>query len=120
MSGSPDPKRLTCYSHVTGEDPNCDNKFDISGRVLLLWVWPVLGEDAGSVGSVDPIIFRDGSDSGDILFKFDYQSSGYGQNENAQSTGEGGILFPNGLFVDQGGSSTVQNFGGCTILYELG
>ena len=114
-------KRLTCKNLTTGVSAPYEKDKTIPGRVLLLWVWPVLGKDTQGRRNIQSLIFRDGTVTGDILLQIPYQISGYAQAFNAHSLGEGGILFPNCLNVMfEDDDDTDQHFGGCTLLYQLG
>ena len=113
-------KSLTCSNFVSTASAPYEKDHDLPGRVLLMWVWPILGKNVGRHDVVS-LIFRDGSVTGDILLRIPYQVSGYAQAFNAHSLGEGGILFPNGLNVMFNDDVTShQDFGGCTLLYQLG
>lgn len=112
-------KRLTCSTFTAGASSVFDNEHEVAGRVLLRFVWPIVGFQGSAQFGVKPLIFRDGDSSGEILLKVDYQTSGHGQAFNLYSLGEGGILFPNGLHLTLSSTDT-QKFAGCTILYELG
>ena len=118
-------RRLTCKTFTTSTSEAkggpYTNTHEVPGRVLLTNVWPIGGQDASSYGNVKYLEFKDADSSGDVLLKIPYQISGYGQVHNNHSLGVGGILFPNGLHLTLGNpSSSVQDFGGCTLLYELG
>lgn len=109
---------LTCstkeFTDGAGSDP-----LTISGRCLLLYAWFIAGTQLVNVGREFVVDIKSGSASGSSLLKFPVVTTGYGQSSNRISVGTGGILFPEGIYLDPN-VSTTDAIGGVTLLYELG
>lgn len=105
-----DVKEVQCSFTTFPDDPDTD--VTIPGRVVLYYIWPVTGRNASSndphrIWPFTPIDikFHDGDASGDILHRSFVVPGSTATAFNRHSCGEGGLLFPNGLYVDVGNST---------------
>lgn len=100
---------------ASGGDP-FDKFLAVEGRVRLFNIWVSTGNATERTAT---IVFKNGSDSGDVLLKYDFNFCRWANPVNNISIPGGGIVFPDGLYFDSGNGSTVY-IDSVTLVYEQG
>lgn len=95
---------------------NNDKFLAVSGRSRLFNVW-VTGGTTNNRNAT--LVFKNGSDSGDILLKCDFSFNVWANPSNNISIPGGGIVFPDGIYFDSGNGDTF-NINSVTLVYQEG
>jgi hypothetical protein len=100
----------------TAVSGNNDKFLAVSGRVRLFNIWVSTG---ASLKRTATIVMKNGSDSGDILLKYDFNFCRWANPANNIAIPGGGIVFPDGLYFDSGNGGT-QYIDSVTFVYQQG